>query len=177
MPISCRPAAIRWRPPPGTVTAYDTLQGALTQDLPRDVGAPVLRRRDGAFAYQLAVVVDDAAMGIEQVVRGRDLWPSTPRQVAMQRALNLSTPRYAHVPLLLTADGRTKLSKRDGAPSLTELREGGANPRAVVAALARTCGLLPDGVAELAPRELLTSFAPRQVPSADTRLTEPLTFA
>ena len=172
-----RPAAIRWRPPPGTVTAHDALQGALTQDLPRDVGAPVLRRRDGAFAYQLAVVVDDAAMGIEQVVRGRDLWPSTPRQVALQRALDLPTPRYAHVPLLLTADGRTKLSKRDGAPSLTELREGGANPRAVVATLARTCGLLPDGVAELAPRELLTSFTPRRVPTADTRLTEPLTFA
>ncbi len=134
----------------------------------RDVGAPVLRRRDGAHAYQLAVVVDDAAMGIEQVVRGRDLWPSTPRQIALQRALGLPTPRYAHVPLLLTADGRTKLSKRDGAPSLTELREGGADPRRVVAALARTCGLVPAGVREITPRELLATFSPHQVGPGDT---------
>jgi glutamyl-Q tRNA(Asp) synthetase len=84
----------------------------------------VVRRADGIFAYQLAVVVDDAAQGITQVVRGADLLSSTPRQIALQRALGYPTPEYIHLPLVLGSDGK-KLGKRDGAlplPSLDETR-------------------------------------------------------
>jgi glutamyl-Q tRNA(Asp) synthetase len=80
-----------------------------------------VKRADGVFAYQLAVVVDDAEQGITQVVRGEDLLSSTPRQIALQRALGLPTPEYAHVPLALNADG-TKISKRDGAVPLDPAR-------------------------------------------------------
>lgn len=84
----------------------------------------IVRRADGVFAYQLAVVVDDAGQGVTQVVRGRDLLSSTPRQIALQRALALPTPEYAHLPLVTNPDG-SKLGKRDGAlplPSLDEAR-------------------------------------------------------
>jgi glutamyl-Q tRNA(Asp) synthetase len=74
----------------------------------------IVRRADGVFAYQLAVVVDDAAQGVTQVVRGRDLLSSTPRQIALQRALGYATPEYAHLPLVTNPDG-SKLGKRDGA--------------------------------------------------------------
>jgi glutamyl-Q tRNA(Asp) synthetase len=86
----------------------------------RDADAFVLRRADGVFAYQLAVVVDDAAQGVTQVVRGADLLTSTPRQIALQRALGYPTPEYVHVPLVLNPDG-TKLGKRDGALPLPAL--------------------------------------------------------
>jgi len=83
-----------------------------------------LKRADGIFAYQLAVVVDDAAHGVTQVVRGADLLSSTPRQIALQQALGYPTPDYIHLPLVLGPDGK-KLGKRDGAlplPSLDETR-------------------------------------------------------
>jgi glutamyl-Q tRNA(Asp) synthetase len=80
----------------------------------------IVRRADGVFAYQLAVVVDDAEQGVTQVVRGRDLLSSTPRQIALQRALGYPTPEYAHLPLVMNPDG-SKLGKRDGALSLPSL--------------------------------------------------------
>jgi glutamyl-Q tRNA(Asp) synthetase len=106
-----REPAIRLRVAPGSVVAFDdALQGRVRQDVAAEVGDFVLRRADGCWAYQLAVVVDDAAQGITDVVRGADLLDSTPRQILLQRALGLDTPRYAHLPLVLDADGR-KLSK------------------------------------------------------------------
>ncbi|WDS36720.1 tRNA glutamyl-Q(34) synthetase GluQRS [Pseudoxanthomonas sp.] len=92
------------------VTFKDGLQGLQRQDVQADVGDFVLRRADGCWAYQLAVVIDDAWQGITDVVRGADLLDSTPRQILLQRALGLATPRYLHLPLLLDADGH-KLSK------------------------------------------------------------------
>jgi glutamyl-Q tRNA(Asp) synthetase len=107
--------AIRLRVPDGTVIEFeDALRGMQTQDVSREVGDFVLRRAEGFWAYQLAVVVDDDAQGITDVVRGADLLDSTPRQIFLQRALGLPTPRYAHLPLVLDAHGR-KLSKSDGA--------------------------------------------------------------
>lgn len=92
----------------------DGLRGPQTQDVSREVGDFVLRRADGYWAYQLAVVVDDAAQGITEIVRGADLLDSTARQILLQRALGLDTPRYVHLPLVVDARGR-KLSKSDAA--------------------------------------------------------------
>ncbi len=98
------------------VAFVDRVQGPLSQDLARDIGDFVVRRRDGLFAYQLAVVVDDAILGVTDVVRGADLLDSTPRQIALQRALGLPTPRYLHVPV--ATRGGEKLSKQTLAPAI-----------------------------------------------------------
>ncbi len=107
--------AVRLRVPPGSVVGFDDgLQGRVVQDVHAEVGDFVLRRADGYWAYQLAVVVDDGAQHVTDVVRGADLLDSTPRQILLQRALGLPTPRYLHLPLLLGPDGR-KLSKSEAA--------------------------------------------------------------
>jgi glutamyl-Q tRNA(Asp) synthetase len=107
--------AIRLRVPDGCSVAFDdAIHGRVAQRVDLEVGDFVLRRSDGLWAYQLAVVVDDADQGITDVVRGADLLDSTPRQILLQHALGLPTPRHAHLPLLLGADGR-KLSKSEAA--------------------------------------------------------------
>ncbi len=110
--------AIRLRVPQGTTISFeDGLQGAITQDVWREVGDFVLKRADGLWAYQLAVVVDDAAQGMTDIVRGADLLDSTPRQILLQQALGLPTPRYLHLPLVVDANGQ-KLSKSSEAPAV-----------------------------------------------------------
>lgn len=109
-----RPLAIRLRVPSAAIAFDDELQGSLATDLTRDGGDFVIRRRDGLFAYQLAVVVDDAAQNVTHVVRGADLLGSTARQIALQAALGLTTPKYAHLPVAIDANG-IKLSKSTGA--------------------------------------------------------------
>jgi glutamyl-Q tRNA(Asp) synthetase len=107
--------AIRLRVPDRTVIAFhDSVRGGQEQDVSREVGDFVLRRADGYWAYQLAVVVDDAAQDITHVVRGADLLDSTPRQVFLQRCLGMPTPQYAHLPLVVDSN-RRKLSKSDDA--------------------------------------------------------------
>ena len=116
----------------GHIDWQDRRLGTQSQDLETEVGDFVLKRADGLWAYQLAVVVDDAAQGITDVVRGADLADNTPRQIALQQALGLPTPRYLHTPLVLAADGH-KLSKQNGAAALdladpaARLRQAGAH--------------------------------------------------
>ena len=132
-----RPRAWRLRVPAGVVPWQDRRLGAQAQDVQQAVGDFVLHRADGLWAYQLAVVVDDAAQDITDVVRGEDLADNTPRQLLLQRALGVPTPRYLHTPLVLGADGH-KLSKQNGAQPLA-LRD----PLAALNTAAAALGLPP----------------------------------
>ncbi len=135
--------ALRFRVDAEPVAFEDRVVGRVTEDVAEAVGDVVLKRRDGVFAYQLAVVVDDVAMGVNEVVRGMDLLDSTPRQILLTRALGGTVPAYAHVPLLVNASGE-KLSKRDGAVSMREIRDAGVSPEAVLGWLAWALGQLPE---------------------------------
>ncbi|MCU0765244.1 MAG: tRNA glutamyl-Q(34) synthetase GluQRS [Burkholderiaceae bacterium] len=115
------PQALRVRVPADAIGFDDRARGRFEQHLARDVGDFVVRRADGLWAYQLAVVVDDAEQGITDVVRGADLLDNTPRQIWLQRALRLPTPRYLHVPVVTNARGE-KLSKQTGARALDTAR-------------------------------------------------------
>jgi glutamyl-tRNA synthetase len=138
------------------VEVADEVQGRIASD---DAGVDdfVLRRADGTAAYQLAVVVDDAAMQITRVVRGDDLIRSTPRQVALYRALGAPAPAFAHVPLVL-APGGERLAKRTRPESLAALRAQGVAAEAVVGALAASAGLIPAGE-RLVPASLVPAFS------------------
>jgi len=132
----------------------------------------VVKRADGIFSYQLAVVVDDAAMGITDVLRGWDLLDSTPRQLQLFQALGLPAPRYAHVPLLHGPDGQ-RLSKRHGSLALSSLRSTGRKPEEVVGVLAALSGL-QDRPEPAAPVELLADFDLAKVGTEPSVLTEEL---
>jgi glutamyl-tRNA synthetase len=155
--------AWRFRVPEGPLTFHDGIHGQCTFDVASEVGDFVVARADGVPAYQLAVVVDDAAMGIEEVVRGDDLLSSTARQVLLYRSLGLTPPRFAHVPLVVGEDG-ARLAKRHGALSLGQLHQGGADPRAVMSLLAALSGLPVEG-GRVRPRELLEGFSISRVPA------------
>ena len=158
-----RPA---WRVevPEETVSFADRIQGPFSQNLARDCGDFILRRSDGVYAYQLAVVVDDAAMGVTQVVRGSDLLDSTPRQLWLQEELGLPHPEYGHVPLLLASDGR-RLAKRDRDQELGILREKYTAPE-LVGRLAHLAGLIPEPAA-VTPAELVPLFSWEKLPKED----------
>ena len=126
---------------------------------------------DGVFAYQLAVVVDDARMGVTEVVRGADLLSSTARQLYLYRLLGLKAPRFAHCPLLLAPDGR-RLSKRDGDQSLENLRAK-YTAEEIVGRLAYVYGLQPEP-APRTPESLVTDFSWENVPKEDICLPENL---
>lgn len=147
-----RPPALRLRVPPGAVAVDDALAGRVVEDVAATVGDFVLRRSDGVFAYQLAVVVDDLAMGITEVVRGHDLLASAPRQALLARLLGGTPPRFAHVPLVVGPDG-ARLAKRAPGITLRDLRDRGATPTDVVRRLAALLDLGPgDTPADLVPR-------------------------
>ena len=151
---STRPAAIRLRAAVQEYTVQDVLQGQFTGV----VDDFVLRRNDGVVAYNLAVVVDDAEQGIDQVVRGDDLLPSTPRQAYLSCLLSIPVPEYAHVPLVVNRD-RARLAKRDGAVTLADLAQVGAPVEKVRDLLLASLGL-PAGTLDHA----LGAFDPARLP-------------
>ena len=134
-----RAPAWRVRVPDEVIAFEDGHMGPCAENLARDCGDFYLRRADGVFAYQLAVVVDDALMGVNEVVRGSDLLSSTARQLWLYRELGLRAPQFYHLPLLLASDGR-RLSKRDGDQSLEHLRAR-YSPEEIIGRLAFACGL------------------------------------
>ncbi len=158
-----RQSALRLRVAPGSIAFDDGVIGQCSFDLSATCGDFVLRRADGLFAYQLATAVDDGLMGITHVLRGDDLLASTPRQIEILRLLGLPVPRYAHVPLLLGADGQ-KLSKRLGSSTIASLRARHLAPERVVAALAMSAGLTDRRAACAA--ELVESFSLGQIDRA-----------
>ena len=160
------PLAVRLRVPEGEVELEDGVVGRFTRDVQREVGDFLLARRDGFFAYQLAVVVDDARAGVNEVVRGDDLLPSAARQWHLQRALALPHPRWFHVPLVHDEHGE-RLAKRRGDLALAALRTSGVDARAVVAWAAASAGhAVPERVTA---REALRGFDLARVPRAPAR--------
>jgi glutamyl-tRNA synthetase len=165
-------AAIRFRVHDRPVTFTDRVFGPVTEQVDRAVGDFVLKRRDGLYAYQLAVVVDDLAMGIDDVVRGADLLASTARQVQLIEALDGTPPAYAHVPLMVNARGE-KLSKRDEALTLRSLQESGVRPESVIGYLAFSLELI-DRPEPCRPADLVPVFAWEKIGRTDWRLPEDL---
>ena len=153
-----RPPAWRFRvePEPGP-PFLDWIRGRCAPAGGLPPGDFVIRRMDGVAAYQLAVVVDDAAMEITEVIRGDDLLPSTVRQLILYEALGHSPPAFAHVPLLLGPDG-ARLSKRHEGVTVRELRDAGLGARAIVGRLAHLIGLRPTAE-PVHPRELIDVFS------------------
>ncbi|MDT0170450.1 tRNA glutamyl-Q(34) synthetase GluQRS [Pseudarthrobacter sp. BRE9] len=152
---STRPAAIRLRADVQEYTVQDVLHGTFTGA----VDDFVLRRNDGVTAYNLAVVVDDAAQGIDQVVRGDDLLPSTPRQAYLAMLLDIPAPEYVHVPMVVNRDG-VRLAKRDGAVTLADLSQAGVAADEVRNLLLESLGL-PAGPLEHAVPALDPERLPR----------------
>lgn len=157
-----RPAALRFRfhdPSPGfeDVVCGEYPEGSVGGDF-------VLRRADGMWAYQLAVVVDDAESGITEVIRGADLLSSTPRQVALYQALGHRPPRFAHVGLVVDRAGK-RLSKRHGATAIEALREAGRRPEEVIGLLAHSLRLCPNAE-PIEAQDLISRFALGEIPAS-----------
>lgn len=154
---------------PAEEVGFDDLcRGPYRHRLDTCCGDFILRRSDGVYAYQLAVVVDDALMGVTQVVRGSDLLDSTPRQIWLGQQLGFATPEYAHVPLLLAADGR-RLAKRDRDLELGQLQQR-YSATELVGILAHLAELIPEP-APISPADLVPLFRWSKVPKDD--LTSP----
>lgn len=161
-----RTAAMRFRVP----DPLPHCANGLRRSAPPDAAAGdfVVRRADGLHSYQLAVVVDDAAMRITEVLRGDDLAGCTPWQLALYDALALPRPAFVHVPLMLGPDGK-RLAKRHGAIALSELRDARTQPEVLVGWLAASAGLVSAGTVA-SPRALVDDFALERIRAAATRL-------
>ena len=167
---SGRRPAWRVRCPDLAVTVEDGNCGTYTENLAQDCGDFIVRRSDGIFAYQLAVVVDDALMGVNHVVRGRDLLCSAPRQAWLHRVLGYEPPEFFHTPLLLAPDGR-RLAKRDHDLDMGALREL-YEPEELVGLLAWYAGLL-DRREKVTAKELVPLFSWAKVPKNDVTVSFP----
>lgn len=164
---SGRAAGARLLVPEGSITIADGVVGRTAWDVAGEVGDFLIAKRDKAPAYQLAVVVDDAAQGVTDVLRGDDLLPSAARQWHVQRALGLAHPAWFHVPLVCDEQGR-RLAKREADLSLAELRAGGADPRAIVAWAAESAGL--SVAPRVTPGEVTAEFELSRLPKTAVRL-------
>ena len=159
-----RAPAWRVRVPDRLWQVEDRIQGHFEMNLTTDCGDMVVRRADGIYVYQLAVTVDDGEAGVTEVVRGSDLLSSAPRQMYLQELFGFPHPEYAHVPMLLSPDGR-RLSKRDRDMDLGQLRET-TTPEALLGALAYACGLL-DRNEPASAKELANIFAWEKIRKTD----------
>lgn len=166
----------RFRAPDGVETRFDDLVcGPQRETVADTIGDFALARDPEGAGYMLAVVVDDAAMGVTEILRGDDLLRTTHRQILLQRALGLPTPRYAHVPLVVAEDGR-RLAKRHGDTRLSALRDAGIPPERIVGLLAWWCGWA-DFDAHVHPGELLAKFDLATLSRAPAVLTERVRLA
>ena len=169
---SGRRPALRFIAPESPIQFTDLLGGAITQSVAATTGDFIVRRSDGIVSYQLATVVDDALMRINQVVRGHDLLASTARQLALYDALGYPRPTlYAHVPLVVDRDG-ARLSKRNAAEGIETLRAVGYTAAQLVGALAASCGLWPVEIAAT-PAEILANFDPSRLDRHETSVALP----
>jgi glutamyl-tRNA synthetase len=167
---ACPDAAVRFRVDGRPVLWTDRVYGQRVERVGETVGDFVLKRRDGLYAYQLAAVVDDLAMAIDDVVRGADLLGSTARQIQLIAALGGTPPAYAHVPLVLSAAGE-KLSKRDQGLSLRGLRAAGVSPQSLAGWLGWSLGLL-ERPEPCRPSDLVPLFAWERIRREEVRLPE-----
>lgn len=165
LPVPDRKPSTRLIVPDETIAFEDSHYGPQQVNLARHCGDFILRRADGAWAYQLAVVVDDALMGITEVVRGRDLLLSAPQQIYLYRLLGFEVPTFCHLPLLCNEAGQ-RLCKRDKSLDLGEIRRSGRPPEEVIGHLAFYAGLIsrPEPVAA---KELIGEFSWDKVPTED----------
>ena len=159
-----RPAAIRLMVNDTSITFNDGHYGAQTVNMAKQVGDFIIRRRDGAWAYQLAVVIDDALTGVNEVVRGRDLILSSPQQMYVAGLLGFDTPHFIHLPLLCNTAGQ-RLSKRDKSLDLGALREHNT-PEEITGQLAFLAGIAPTP-SPITPQELLPLFDWNKIPLTD----------
>jgi len=159
-----KPAATRLIVPDSDISFVDGHYGAQSVNLAHQVGDFIIRRKDGAWAYQLAVVIDDALMGVTEVVRGCDLLLSSPQQMYVAQLLGFTSPQFIHLPLLCNAQGQ-RLSKRDGGLDMASLRQSYTAPE-IIGKLAQIAGLqsTPDPVT---PEDLLASFSWEKVPKTN----------
>ena len=165
-------AALGVRVPDEEISFTDRVFGRRSVVLTDHCGDFVVRRADGAWAYQLAVVADDALMGVTEVVRGCDLLLSTAQQLYLYRLLGFETPEFAHVPLLVNEAGQ-RLSKRDLAASLGSLRERGVRPQAVIGRLACAAGII-DRPEPVDAAEIIGEMDWRKIKPQEAILTPPV---
>ena len=170
LPPVGREPAYRVMVPDREIAVVDRIAGEYRENLLRDCSDFVVRRSDGVFAYQLAVVVDDALSGVSEVVRGNDLLFSTPRQIYLQQTLGFKTPAYCHIPLLTDATGR-RLSKREGDGCMESVRQKYKTSAPVIGALAAALGLIP-APESLSLNELVALFDPAKLPRDTVKLPE-----
>ena len=169
-----RKPAFRLRVREASVEFTDEVYGPQRQVLQQDCGDFVIRRSDGVFAYQLAVVVDDAAMGIDRILRGADLLASTARQMYLWRLLGVQPPIFLHVPLLVGSDGG-RLSKRHGSLAIAALRDTGITAEIILGRLAAWAGLI-DRPEPIKAKELICLFEVGLLPRDPVIVPEPLEF-
>ena len=167
-----RSPAMRMRVPDEVISFEDGLYGMQSENLAKDCGDFILRRSDGLFGYQLAVVVDDALSGVNEVVRGRDILTATPRQIYLLRELGYPVPDYIHIPLLMDCHGR-RLAKRDKDLDLTALSRR-FTPEELLGKLAYSAGILPEE-RPASLKELTKLFDWNKVKRDDMRLPPSLT--